>query len=126
MDPQPVKKSNILILKGIYPKEFAPVDTIYEKIPIVVNHTDTNIVYTEMLKKFTSVGSWPEFSNLKCWECDQMPTGSPKFIPMNPERDSDGNDICDTYGHFDEWNCAVRYIIKEYPKDQQWDALHTL
>lgn len=123
MDPQPVR-SNILILKGVYPKDFAPIDTIYEKLPPV--QPEANVVYTEMPRKFTSTRTWPEFSNLKCWECDQMPTGSPKFIPVNPERDADGNDICDVYGHFDEWNCAVRYIEREFSREQQWDALKLL
>jgi hypothetical protein len=81
------------------------------------------IPYTEMPKKFTGVDSWLKFSNLKCHWCDQLPSSYPKFIPMNLERDKDGEDICDICGHFDEWNCAVAWVEKFFPKDQQWDAL---
>lgn len=122
---QPLKKTNILILRGVYPKDFAPVDNIYEKTNPDVDRSkiEPAIVYTDMPKKFTSVATWPRFSNLKCCECDQLPTSYPKFIPQNPEKDNAGEDICDVFGHFCEWNCAVRFAQKEFPKEQQPDIL---
>lgn len=122
------KKTNLLILRGVYPKDFAS-NVIHDNILTASKLVDTIIVptaYTEIPKKFVTVDAWPQFSNLKCWECDQLPTTFPKFIPMNPEKDKDGNDICDVHGHFCEWNCAVRYVTKEFPKDQQWDALQAI
>ena len=128
MDLAPIKRTNLLILRGVYPKDFAPVDSIYDKSAVEIEKKviEPVVVYTEIPKKFTSVESWPQFSNLKCWSCDQLPTSYPKFIPMNPEKDKDGNDICDPYGHFDEWNCAARFVEKEFPREQQWDALQLI
>lgn len=122
---QPVKKSTLLILRGVYPSDFSPNDTIFDKT-VVEKKIEPSVVYTEMPKRFLSASTWIQFSNLKCWECDQMPIGYPKFIPENPEKDKDGNDICDVLGHFCEWNCAVRYALKELPKNQQWDALKAI
>lgn len=123
MDITPAKRTNILILRGVYPNDFAEIDSIYTESAIEKKVTEPAVVYTEIPKHFANVDLWPQFSNLKCWECDQLPTTYPKFIPVNPEKDKNGNDICDVYGHFDEWNCAVRYIMKEFPKEQQWDTL---
>jgi hypothetical protein len=125
MDLAPIKRTNLLILRGVYPKDFAPVDGIYDKSAVEIEKKviEPAMVYTEIPKKFTSVESWPQFSNLKCWSCDQLPTSYPKFIPTYPEKDKDGNDICTPYGHFHEWNCATRFIEKEFPREQQWDAL---
>jgi hypothetical protein len=122
-----VKGSNLLVLKGVYPGNFAPVDYIYEKNKTFEPKAiEPSVVYTEMPKKFTSVENWPKYSNLKCWECDRIPSSYPKFIPTNLEKDKDGHEICDPYGHFDEWNCAIRFITKEMPKDQQWDLLQSV
>lgn len=121
-----VKKSNLLILRDVYPTDFASIDHIYEKTQPEPAQSQNNVVYTEIPKKFISVETWPQFSNLKCWECDQTPTGYPRFIAVNPERDKDGNDICDVFGNFDEWNCAQRYILREFPDEQKWDAIQTL
>ncbi|SIP85951.1 Putative VV VLTF2-like transcription factor [Pacmanvirus A23] len=123
MDIPKFKRTNLLTLRSVYPADFATVEVIYNKVPEIEKVKPEPVaVYTEMPKKFTSVDSWPTFSNLKCWSCDQLPTSYPKFIPTNPEQDVNGNDICDPDGHFCEWNCAVRYVEKEYPKEQQSDA----
>lgn len=129
MELLPAKRTNLLILRGVYPKDFAPIDSIYEKsssTDVTQVKLEPIVVYTEIPKRFISVESWPNFSNLKCWECDQLPASYPKFIPVNPERDKDGNDVCETHGHFCEWNCAVRFVAKEFPKEQQWDTLQSI
>ncbi len=118
---RPVKKTNLLIIRGVSPIDFAVVSkSVDEKIKI-----EPAVMYTEMPKKFTSVDKWLPFSNLKCWYCDQLSVSYPKFIPMNLER-CGAEDTCDVHGHFDEWNCAVRYVIKEFPAEQQWDALQAI
>ena len=125
MDKLP-KKTSLLILRGVYAKDFSPIDSIYDKNSKREFKVEPDTVYTEMPKKFTDVESWPQFSNLKCWNCDQLPDSYPRFIPMNLESGIAGSDICDVYGHFDKWNCAVNHVIKEFPKDQQWDALRAI
>lgn len=125
---QPIKKANVLTLRGVYPKDFAPIDSIFGKATADSDKAkiEPTVVYTELPKKFLGTDSWLQFSNLKCWECDQLPISYPKFIPMNPEKDKNGNDICETHGHFCEWNCAVRYVTKEFPREQQWDAIESI
>jgi hypothetical protein len=123
MDP-PTIISKKLILKGVYPEDFAQNDSIYEKTAVVPIEKKT--IYTEIPKKFTSVETWPQFSNLKCWCCDLPINGYPRFIPQNMERDVNNNDICDVLGNFHEWNCAVKYVLSEFPKEQQWDALQSI
>lgn len=119
MDISVAKRTNLLILRGIFPKDFARNCVKPSVVTLDV------IAYTEIPRKFTDVITWPKFSNLKCWSCDQLPLSCPKFIPVNPDRVGD-QDVCDIYGHFCDWNCAVRYIVTEFPKEQQWDALQAI
>jgi hypothetical protein len=118
MDLIPVK-TNLLVLRGVYPDDMKA-QTVVETPVHVVSH------YTSLPKRFESADSWPKTSNLKCWECDQVPTDYPKFIPRDPELDAAGGMACDVYGHFCEWNCAVSFIEKEYPREQRWDSLQNL
>src|SRR5271170_3231805 len=104
---KPPKKTNLLILRGVYIKDFSPIDFIYDKNSKRELKIESDTVYTEIPKKFISVATWPQFSNLKCWNCDQLPDSYPCFIPINLELDNKSNDICDVYGHFDNWNCAT-------------------
>jgi hypothetical protein len=119
------KKSNLLILKGIFPADFTPGESVV--VTKKAAHTEQSVksepttVYSELPKCFRDVPSWPKSSNLKCWACDLLFTLYPKFVPMNPERDCDGNDICDALGNFCQWNCVVKYIRTVFPKDQQAD-----
>ncbi len=118
MDSQ-VKKVNLLTLRGVYVSDF--VTTAPDNLSI--ERATQEPVYTEIPKKFTSVAEWPTYSNLKCWKCNLLPESYPKFVPTNPEVDKDGRDICDPRGNFCEWNCVVRYIKKEYDKEEQPDLL---
>ena len=121
-------RTNFLILRGVQPSDLLRIESNYLKSPTIEQFNfEANTYYTEMPKKFVNVESWIPMSNLKCWECDQIPISYPKFIPVNPEVDKDGNDICDVYGHFCEWNCAVRYAMKELAEQQQsWDTLQLI
>lgn len=119
MDPLPVKKSNLLILRGVYPKDFV-------KRKPTVTLTQPVQVYSKMPAIFTSTKDWPQFSNLKCWSCDQLPVSYPKFIPLNPSYGPNYGHICDVFGHFCEWNCAVRYAVREFPREQHWDILESI
>src|SRR5271154_6208029 len=115
-------RSNLLILRGVFPKDFTT--TINDVI--MQSRVEPQVVYTDMPKKFVHMADWPTFSNLKCWECDQIPTDAPIFIPTNLEKNESGEDMCDPYGHFNSWNCAIRFIMREFPKEQQWDALEAV
>lgn len=116
-----IKRTNLLILQGIYPEDF---DKNNNK------EKDSNkSVYTNIPKCFIDVESWPKESNLRCWECDQLNDSYPKFIPCNIETiycNGKTKQICETYGHFDTWNCAISYILKEFPQNKKWDTLQLL
>lgn len=114
-----LSKSNLLILCKVYPADFNPT------VRVEVVH-EPAIIYTEIPRRFTGAANWIKFSNLKCWECDLLPRGYPKFVPLYPEKDKNGEDICDAHGHFCEWNCAARYIAHEYAPEQRPDILAAL
>ena len=90
--------------------------------------TEPITFYTKIPNKFTSVDSWPTSSTFKCWECDLLPLSYPKFIPKNPTFCENGEDSCDPYGHFCEWNCAVRYVENnsEFNTANRWDYLESI
>ena len=116
-----VRKSDLLILRGVYPKDFEICESGGS-----LSTRPQQVIYTEMPRRFVSVELWPTFSNLKCWECDQFVKDYPAFIPLNPEKNKNQEDTCDIFGHFDSWNCACRYILREFPPVQQWDILRNL
>jgi hypothetical protein len=119
-----IKQTNLLIFRGLEPKDFNI--NYRESSARAPSEAPSQAIYMDMPKRFISVETWPTVSNLRCWSCDQMTTGYPKFIPLNLEKNANGDDTCDVYGHFHEWNCAARYIYKEFPREQRWDALEAL
>lgn len=122
MDPIGISKT--LTLKGVFPKDFTK-PPIYT--PAHSSHAvEKQVIYTETPKKFLSVEQWPQFSNLRCWECGLVLTSYPRFIPKNPDRDANGSDICDVEGVFNTWNCVVGYVYKNYPQEQRWDILEAI
>jgi hypothetical protein len=124
MHLQQTKKSNLLVFRGVFNRDLSPADHIYStKKDAVVSDQQ---IYTEMPKRFVSTETWIKFSNLKCWWCDQMPAGVPKFIPVSIGKDHSGNIVCDVYGHFDEWNCAISYAEREFPPSQVADVLSAI
>lgn len=116
------KATNLLILRGVYPKDFEP-NSIFNQN--AAEETKPKDVYINMPRKFTGVDDWIKFSNLKCWHCDQIPTDYPKFIPKNISVEDDKITCC-VEGHFDEWNCAASYIISEYMEEERWELLEAL
>lgn len=116
---QPIKRTNILILCGVFLKDFTTDAFDCAAKPVV--KAEPEIAYTEIPKKFTGVDTWPKFSNLLCWSCNLIPESYPKFVPMNPEVDRNGKDTCDVLGNFCEWGCAARYVNEVMPESQRWD-----
>jgi hypothetical protein len=112
---KPTQVANVLLLKGLFIDDFTIKESVYE--------ITSEAEYSPIPKKFTGVETWPKASNLRCWRCDLVPTSYPIFIPMNPEKDENGNDICDAMFHFDDWSCAIDYIKHEFPLNQQADAI---
>lgn len=111
-----VKRTNLLILNGIYINDYLIKEPVIDEVNEVAAYK-----YDEIPKKFVSVDTWPTHTNLLCWSCSQKFTSYPKFIPLHPEIDKNGRDICDIIGNFCEWNCAARYIQEVMPEVQRWD-----
>lgn len=115
-----LKKNNIIIIYGI------TISDILAPTKRNICIANNSVLYDEIPKKFISTKEWPQKTNLKCWYCDNIPDSYPKFIPSNPEKDINGNDTCDVVGNFCEWNCAVHYILTEYPRDHHSDTMQLL
>jgi len=111
-----VVKSNLLILKGVYPENFTG------RIPRAQVGVRAQ-VYTDIPPRFTSVDEWKRrVSNLKCWSCDLLFNTYPAFIPENIEDGPDGLPQCEPRGNFCVWNCAISHVLKEYPDCVKGDA----
>lgn len=112
------KRSNLLIILGVYPDDL--------QAPAKEQPPSTRRVYTEIPRVFTTPDAWLRTSNLRCWECDQFPSGYPRFIPLEFRRTHSGGVTCTPEGNFCEWNCAVRYATREYDSATRWDLLKAI
>lgn len=115
------KKTNLLVIRGVRAKDLSGSRQVEARAK-----GSAADIYTVIPKMFTSPRDWPQASNLRCWNCDQLPLSYPKFVPDNLRRNPAGNIICDTVGNFCEWNCVVRYIITEIPSDRRTDLLDSV
>ncbi len=116
------KRVNLLIIRGVFITDI----NASPATEAVNEPREAPTRYDEIPKHFTAVDKWPLTTNLKCWSCDLLPPGYPKFIPLNPEKGPENTDICDVYGNFCEWNCAVDYVCRWFPVNQQWDLLEAI
>ena len=131
-----IKKSDILIIKGVFAKDFLNESSIYANVRDQIMSTD----YIPVPNRFTSADVWKKIhTNLLCWECGLEINSYPKFIPKNPRFESVENtpnklnkqttittnttDVCDVEEVFCEWNCVVRYIITRFDKIKAKDLL---
>lgn len=119
MVDQPIKKSNLLILHGVFLADFA------EQAAVILPDPEPTINYSEIPKRFIDIDLWPRETNLLCWSCSLVPTGAPMFIPQNPEVDATGREPCDALGNFCDGMCAWRYAQEVLPSSQHWD-IHEL
>jgi hypothetical protein len=118
------KKSNILILKGVFLEDFSSVDDVFDTKfteSIAKNTSAVTTTYTKLPTKFVSLKTWPKSSNLDCWNCGNLFTDIPKFISPNAEKDKDNTDVYDVVGNFCTFNCAARYIDEKFSGLQNWD-----
>lgn len=109
-----IKQRTLLILKGI---TFEDLEEISE---ITVSS-----VFTPLPRRFESVASWPESSNLRCWHCDLPINGPPKFVPLTFTM-ANGEYICNTEGVFNRWGCAVAYIDYTFSGQKREQARQTI
>lgn len=118
MDHCVANPSNILVFRGVYARHIdSPVESRETVLSLVERMRGTSITSRPPLPRvFTGVDSWPKMTTLKCWTCDLIPTGFPRFIPQDPI--IGGVPL----GNFCDWPCAVDYIRCRLSKNKQWDA----
>ena len=106
-----------LILTGVFMRDLDKISAqLTSSIPSQT--VESVSIFTPLPSRFTGVDTWPKTSNRLCWSCDLIPRDYPRFIPMNMA-EVDGHEVCDAYGHFNTWNCAVRYINRELQPEQR-------
>lgn len=112
----------ILFLRGCFLENCNSIeDLFYEKILSdgqIITENSNDIVYDKIPQVFTSVDSWIQTTNLKCWNCDCTFDTLPIFIPLSINTD----DSMDTLGNFCLWGCAARYINTILDYDVRWEA----
>lgn len=97
------------------------VDLVEREVPVAEHKTP--IAYTVMPTVYTKGCDWPKTSNLKCWECHEVPVGAPAFIPTNYCRREERSGV---YGHFCRWICAASRVHREWPEHKRADQLGAL
>jgi hypothetical protein len=107
------------MLYGVFPKDFMEILKIENK-PSVERK-----IYTDMPTVWRPGCDWPQQSNLKCWICDEIPSGPPRFVPVNYCM-SGKDEHSGVLGHFDKWICAARYILINYTGDKRADMMQAL
>lgn len=116
----PTLRKNILVLRGVNCDDVITMGPV----SIVTTTQETRgSIYTSMPTRFTGIDNHPKWTNLKCWYCDLMPQGYPKFIPRNIELKADGQLHCDTEGVFSHWSCAAEYCYANLNDTARIDAL---
>jgi hypothetical protein len=108
-------KFNVIIIKGIKLADIKKIDKVKQFV-------EDDITYSIIPRNFTSVDSWVKYTNLLCWHCDKIIADYPRFIPKNPAI-VNGEDVCEVYGNFHTWECALAYARKELPKESYWDTM---
>ena len=78
--------------------------------------------YDKIPNVFTSLESWPETTNIKCWACKYSFSKMPVFIPTYlSEPDADMK--IGVRGNFCGFNCAARYILTNFKTNSEiWKA----
>ncbi len=107
-----MSRTYILHLAGVFLNElaFSPRPAAKEQAVVCI--------YNEIPRRFTTAEEWPKSTNLKCWNCDMLFSGPPRFIPKYPSEES-----CTPEGNFCRANCAAKYVRHHYHPNEQPELL---
>lgn len=88
----------------------------YNEIDLTENifNFDNSSSYLPISKYFTTINSWSETTNLRCWNCNLFFKKRPVFLPVSTEEISIGNFRYKTLGNFCCFSCAKSYLSKNY------------
>jgi|SRR3989344_5751968 len=116
-----ITRANILFLRGVFLKNLATPEELFETRLTADEPVVETIKYVALPPKFTSIDTWPKSSNLRCWSCSLTHNNRPVFIPRTMTVDSAGNIEMDVHGHFCTFNCAAKYIDEHFLNDNVRD-----
>ncbi len=125
MDRIVIPQNTFLFLPGIFLSDIVVVDQIFtDKILEQMDNTDDQtiemIIYKANPTKFTTRERWPKSSNCKCWNCDNLFTTTPWFVPQDYYVNTKGEDEMTTIGNFCSEFCAQKYIDDKFKKDNTY------
>lgn len=110
MNIKEYKVPKILFVKGVFLKDCMPIDDIFEqKLMDQLDLEDDIILHKPLPSIFNNTATWPQTTNLRCWNCDLVFSGIPVFIPKGIDSLSDGNYNIITSGCFCSFNCAIAF-----------------
>jgi hypothetical protein len=111
------KVPSILFIRGVFLKDCIPIDDIFEQqlIDRLDEDEDKVMEFNKIPSVFTTLDTWIEKVNIRCWFCDLNFEAQPVFIPRLIEPSADGYTI-GTEGCFCTFSCAMAYINLYYPK----------
>lgn len=91
-------------------------DDFMEYKEILESEVTVGEQYDKIPSIFTNLDSYPEHTNLACWNCDRLFDTRPIFVPSSiTQNDNDKIEI-QVHGNFCSFNCAMSYIILNYPR----------
>lgn len=107
------KPNNIMDIPKKYCK-YADTDSEYGEIDFTENIFNLDKVTIPICKYFTTLDTWTETTNIKCWNCNLYFKTRPVFIPVTVEEISIGLFRYKTCGNFCCFSCAKSYLFKNY------------
>lgn len=125
------KRPNILFLKAVFPSDLEGDDFMFDDrfteamvtydSGVAATPTKSSVrfeSYNSIPTVFTSLASWPKYTNLKCWNCDRHFKTRPWFVP-DEFREIEGELEIGVVGNFCKENCAQSWIDGEYRENTQ-------
>ena len=129
-----IQTPNVLHLHGVTIDDFVSVEDVFEKrvLEELVDEPLTDIYPRDVIPRiFTSIETWPQTTNLRCWSCAFTFESRPCFIPTFIRKGKKSGIEIGVEGNFCSFNCAARYMIMVYPPqgafaDKHWNVRNNL
>ena len=111
MDITEYKIEKILFIKGVFIKDCVKnIDRMFEERLMENIDKPTVTIYKNIPSSFTSIESWINNTNIKCWYCDLNFESKPVFIPNILETSNEGIGYSvSVFGCFCSFCCAYSY-----------------
>lgn len=133
MEPLP-RQPNVLFLKGVSLSDYASIEDEFDKKILETAGVGEPVADTpeshfdRIPAHFTTLGEWPERSNLRCWACSFTFDGRPWFAPTRIADSRPGHVRIGAEGCFCSASCAALFILElsGASSDRRWARLEAL